>query len=198
MLKKRFSIENKMVFLFMVLLLTSCAPTIDDIKVDPIEGYATRSKISLRINLLLSEEFRNYNPTMFLSGQGDINVKLAEPLVVNTKKLVSDIFEAVTISDGLQQESQQDIQIILEPKVVLTSWNRPRYAPEDMETAIFLEWSFHDKDGKLIWVDTVKGFGVSALTRTKEQVNMALEDLFKESYERIYNAYEIQRFASSQ
>lgn len=182
--------------LLLFIMLTSCAASVRNLNVEPVKSSTNTKKIPLKVKLVLNKEFRNFNPTMYYTGQGDVKVHFAEPLIVNTKYTVSEIFETVVIDDNSQYTEHETYQGVLEPKVVLTSWNRPKWANNDMESAIFLEWSFTDKAGNLIWVDTVKGFGSARIYKREESLNLAIRDLFTKSYERIYNAYEIRRFVS--
>ena len=189
-------VGHHLAFLLLIFLLASCGQSTRNLSVEPVKSSTGASKIPLKVKLVLGKEFRNFKPAMYYIGSGDFIVPLAEPLLINTKSTVSEIFETVIIDDNSQNIDNETYQAILEPKAVLASWNRPKYANNDMQSAIFLEWSFADKTGKLIWVDTVKGFGVARITKKADSLNLAVKDLFTKSYERIYNAYEIRRFTS--
>ena len=84
-------------YLLVIFFLSGCAPTIDNIKVEPVESYPAGNKIPLQVKLIITDEFRNYNPTLFRYGEGDVSIKLAEPFTTNTKKIDSEIFLKVII-----------------------------------------------------------------------------------------------------
>lgn len=189
----------KMILLsFLLIIITGCThyAKIDDFPEATISSYPSINKLDLKATLYLSEEFTNYSPVLF-AAPVKLELVLGQTLKNNAEVAMKNIFQDVTIAYEKSDIMKPKVDIVIEPKVVSMTWNRPMYVTSDMETVIFVEWSIIDKNGEYVWIDTVKGVGQGSLTDKIDQVNLAIKDLFMNTFSAISSSYEIKRFAEN-
>ncbi len=174
--------------LIILILLFGCT----HMQVQPLHtigDYQTPSKYDLKTELYLTEELRNAKYERSAAGDTWI-IPLGENLTHNSEVLVRSLFSDVSVTNGEVGQQHKEVDIIITPRLVSVDQSVGVWKWSDNTLTISLEWSINDVNGNSLWIDTVKGNGKNEggnvfthTTRTEERVKMALEDLFKRSYE---------------
>jgi hypothetical protein len=167
------------------------AANIIEVEPDQLVKYDENNKIDLTVTLVLSEEFKNYSwdaPT----GRR-YTLMIGESLSKNAKLLCDNAFKKViTSSDAV---GSHDSDAVLIPEVVLVDKTQAAFGPQMVEMEIQVLWTLKNREGKIIWIDTIKGFGHEKMggpfsfdKNTKKQINMAMGNMFKNTHEALFIA----------
>lgn len=152
-------------------------------------SFAPPAKHMLAVDLHLSEELRQ------AKWEGDPGpIFVGRALEANSEALARALFSDVAVIKGGQAAAPG--RNTLTPRVVTIARDRPAMGYNDQTTNIFLLWELKDRDGRLVWVETINGEGKAALIKADEQVNAALTNLFQQSLQAMAQSVEIRRLAS--
>ena len=158
--------------------------------------YAIDNKINLNVTLVQSEEFQKtkWEINAIDTWQLDIGQQLAK----NSNELASILFKNVITTDTATGKTNDQIDALLTPRVVAIEKSLGAKKGDDSIITIVLEWKLEDKEKNLIWIDTVKGEGMSTFSSDDEDANwMLLADLFHNSFQAMKSSPEIRKFADA-
>jgi hypothetical protein len=146
-------------------------------------------KIDFPLELVISEKLKNEKWERTSLGQTAI-VFVGETLAHNAKRLAANVFTRIYLRDGSEPTNPDwpSNRLILEPQLAFINQSFGATTGSEAKTTIGLEWTMRNNRGDSVWVETIQGEGVgiggspfSYADKTKERVQRALEDLFKNS-----------------
>ncbi len=181
-------------FLTTILLsfvLVACT-TIEPPK-EVVSGYKYSNTIPLTIGLVLNDRLRQAK----WDKDAAFIVPLGESLSKNSEALLRKLFTNVVIGNNKTDFNSGAVDLVVIPTMVSTEMTLPAWSFGKGTFTIFLEWKFLDKNGELIWVDTVQGYGEGSVWNTHGRVKGAIDNLFMNSHEAISNAQEIRDFVKT-
>jgi len=159
-------------------------------------------KNNISVGLILSEELKTAGWQKEFMGDHfvmDLGDQFAEVSRCVAKVAFASVLEASN-KPGIQ--GQVDAYLIAKVSKISRTMGATAFGRSDL--SVVFEWRFEDKDGKLIWVDTIHAKGTSATgnifshkKEAKKQGQMMMEDLMNQSHHAISNAVEIKRFVAS-
>jgi len=182
------------------LLVTAGCTTNYKVDTKSAVDYGAWDKLDLAVQLQLSDEFSDYT-WEHKTGLGDtFRMKLGPALSNNAEALAKGLFRDAVVSRG----AAGGVDGVLTPRVVSVERAMGATALSNMKTIIDLEWALTDRQGKLIWVDTLQGVGeaktgniFSHKSEGRKQGNRAIEDVFRKSAEAITGSREVRAFVDS-
>lgn len=171
---------------------------------EPAQAYRTAEKVDLRIELCMSDEFCGY-VWEHRSAFGDgFRMELGPAFSANAEAMAKGVFRDVVISRGVPHSPATNEDAVLCPRVVSVERAIGATAFSEMKTTIDMEWALTDRDGNLIWVDTIQGVGAAQTgnmfthkAQARKQGNRAIQDVFAKSAEAITDSPEVRAFAAS-
>ena len=194
--QKRFSMHAyKHLLIIAFVIFTGCGlgGQTFHIKSDPLTKYASPKNTSSSVELRLTKAFRTYSwdaPTGL-----PYTLELGDCLSSNAQALCKSIFKDVTVTHGT--ETAPDCDLILVPEVVFLDKTQAAFGFQMIEIEIHVQWTLLNDSGKILWIETVKGFGREKMggpfsfeKNTRKQIRMAMTDMFDNSRAAIVNAFE--------
>lgn len=180
-----------------VVMLTSCT-TVHKVPQEPFTGYNDAEKIPLDIGIVRT-------PSM-MAATWDDGMRRGEfgtALLINAETMAKKLFRsAVTVETT---ESGGGLDAYLLPNVTFVD-STHGMAFQDIVTTLRVEWSFTDPEGETIWLETIEGQGINKggigfgpgnyKVKFTERARIALDDLFKKTYEAIAASSEIKKYSS--
>jgi hypothetical protein len=167
------------------------ASNIIEISPDQLITYDGTDKIELSITLLLTDKFRNY--TWDAPTGRPYTLVLGDSLSKNAEILCKKVFQKVTLSKGTEDNISGDV--VLTPEVVFLDKTQAAFSSQMVEMEIRVLWTLTNARGKIAWIDTIKGFGHEKMggpfsfdKNTKKQIRMAMGDMFKNTYNKLFIA----------
>jgi hypothetical protein len=168
-----------------------------------VSGYEPTKKISLKVELYLSDELRTgvvgHKPIF-----GDALTRyLGVMLAHNAEAVTRKVFTAVVITDGSDVPGRAGSNAVLIPRVVTIELD-PTVILGPEALTVLLEWKLQDAYGNIIWVDTITGEGEAEawIPLTKEprsnQIAAMFNDLFHKSFTALSSSRAIREFAAKQ
>lgn len=182
-------------YLSAILILIGGCTTTYRVPEERFTGYPHDTKIPLNVGLIISPEF--------LDAKWEDSTRVAKfgnALAANSEALAGQVFKSVELAKGF--ESKAGLDGFLIPKVSLID-STYGFAWDDLVLTLIVEWSLKDPNGKLIWVDTVKGQATSksgSFGHEKQftsRAKSAIDDLFLRSYEAMISSPEIRDYADT-
>ena len=164
-------------------------------KVDGVayDGYRDIEKRNLDVELRLTDEFSNY--TWEMKRMGDtFQMPLGQALCRNAEALCEALFDDVTVRrvTATEPSGLSAADGALTPAVSVVERAMGGWAFGKMTTVIGVEWTMTDRDGNLVWVQTIQGSGAANTGNmfthhgnARKQAERAIEDLFTKTYEAI-------------
>lgn len=184
-------------FIFMNSLLAGCAITWD------VAPKQTKSFVSqpynLHILLVLPEEFRNAKWEGVNDPVSTAVIPLGGALISNTKSMARALFQEVSIGTDNVVAANSSIDAVLTPKLISAERTHPTTIFGQQTSTIILEWTLTDQKAQIIWVNTVKGQGQTAMglnpkNGAEKQLKIVFDQLFDASYKSIVSSVEIKQF----
>lgn len=167
------------------------ASNILKISPDQLITYDGTDKIELSVTLLLTDKFRNY--TWDAPTGRPYTLVLGDSLCKNAEILCKKVFHKVTLSNGTEDNVASDV--VLTPEVVFLDKTQAAFSSQMVEMEIRVLWTLMNARGKIVWIDTIKGFGhektggpFSFDKNTKKQIRMAMGDMFNNTYNALFSA----------
>lgn len=181
----------------MIAVVSGCTHTLE-VSPRPVE-LPQSEPLNLSVEVWMSDQFRKAQWIKELRGGETWKVPLGSPLIENTERLAKVAFAKVVISGGQKPAANGGVQAILIPKLVSISREAGLQTDHERATAVRVEWALNDRNGKLIWVDTILGIGkgpqdVYGKDGTEQQVQSALDNLFRQSLEALISSIEVKSF----
>lgn len=185
-------------------LITVCACAATRTAEYDYAPYATVSEqpvFSLSATLQLDESLQDYTYCMEL---GDtLNFPLNGIMAQNAEVLARSLCEKVVVVTTPTSGIGQDLtDLTMVPRVVsIDRLFHGQWASSDVDTTISIEWTLTDRVGETVWLGTVHGTtrgetgNVFSIKRKScAQLQDALKDVFKRSFQRMSTAPEITAF----
>ena len=163
----------------------------------PEVSYPASPKIDQRLELRLTEEFRN---TVFEKRviTETWRTPLGEPLSVNSEQLARTLFSDVLVTrNAVNSPVAATVDAVLTPAVVSVEQLIGKTTFSDSVLTVVLEWTLKDQSGRLIWVETVTGEGTGNLWQDEKRGRELIDDLFTKSYQAIQSSVEIRGFVQN-
>ena|SRR2546425_7130217 len=182
-------------FVSMLAMISGCSGVIKARAVPIV--YPQSEKISLKVGLYLSEEFRGAlweRPPM---GWEARKILLGDALTEGAEAASRALFSRLIIMKDPTNSVEVGIDAILTPRMVSVEQTRPILRWDVTVITVMLEWSLKDVRGNTIWVDTVRGEGKSRLDDPDTRIRLLIEDLFRNSFQVIRSSQEIRKFVAT-
>jgi hypothetical protein len=197
-MKLRKTLRNvSYIFLFLplliILLFASSVTATDIFKIAPDQLVTNdgQDKLSLSAVLQLTDKFRDY--TWDAPTGRPYTLVLGESLCRNAEILCERVFQKVTVINGTLDNVGADV--VLTPEVVFLDKTQAAVSSQIVEMEIRVLWTLTNEKGKIIWIDTIKGFGHEKMggpfsfdDNTKKQIRMAMGDMFNSTYDALFYA----------
>ena len=162
-----------------------------------VTSYENSQQMDARIGLWLSEEWRNAK-WQKETGSNTATIPLGDTLVVNAEDLAKHLFLTVTNVDSEDISERQDLDAVLIPEMVVIEIAYPVWNFSKSTFSIKVEWTMKDRQGQIIWAETITGEARGYSTthgEYEESLHKMLESLFKNSYDALASSVELRRFA---
>lgn len=181
-----------------VLLLASCSRNVQQMTVETppkvlVSGYGQTSKVPLKVELFISDELRAAGwQREGIGASPTYKLALGDALTHNAENVTREVFAAVVVTGGSEGPGQAGLPAVLIPQFVSAEWY-------GNTLTVLLEWTLKDAEGKVVWIDTIKGEGSStwSLVSAAEQQSVAmLNDLFHKSFTALSSSRAIREFAA--
>jgi len=167
----------------------------NDVVVKPIEDYPQKEKINLSVELNLTDEMCNAKWNMHFEDREGMDFPLGDDFCLNVTKICSCLFTDVKKID---EQPSLEADATLTPKIINLIRTRPRSVWGEQITTIIVEWSLKNKNGDVIWLDTITAQGKGEIPETQKQVQALFDDLFHQTFDAISSSIEIRHFAEVQ
>lgn len=198
--KKSISLSLGMITIFL-LLLSACGGFGGRYKImtKSMNEFSTNKKIPVDVKLVLDSVLCNH---VYVSRrQGAKRVyELGDAFCSNTKNLFTTLFKNVTVVSSNDDNTEVDFDAIVIPKVVDTSVLVRPGAPPNFEATIVYECAIEDRNGRTIFVRTVKEnkvlkkYGYDSYGTVMQE---AVDELFTQLGNELVYSPEIKKFANS-
>ncbi len=154
------------------------------------------AKIPLNVRLVLNPGLCSYVYTSVRQGAKRV-YELGDALCTNNRNLFTDIFKGVTVVSNEDQVPAEDFDVTAIPKVIDTSVLVRPGAPPRFEATIIYECAIVDRNGRVIFVRTIKenkvikkyGYGGYKII-----MQAAVDELFPRLGRELANSIEIKKF----
>jgi hypothetical protein len=165
----------------------------DVFKIEPDELLTKggQDKLNLSVVLQLTDKFKNY--TWDAPTGRPYTLVIGDSLCKNAEILCKKVFHKVTVNRGTYVNAGSDV--VLTPEVVFLDKTQAAFSSQMVEMEIRVLWKLTNARGKIIWIDTIKGFGREKMggpfsfdDNTKKQIRMAMGDLFDSTYNALFYA----------
>ena len=160
-----------------------------------------REIIPLNVELRLSDELRNAKWEKHSMGDTFV-IPLGDALTQNAESVTQHVFSEVAVNQGIKNEATSGVKAILTPKMVLAERTVGATAFGESILSVMLEWKMEDRNGNIIWIDTVKGEGkensgniFTYKSNARKQIEECVTDLFQNSFQALSSSVEIIEFA---
>ena len=128
---------------------------------------------------------------------------LGEALETNSIFIAEQTFDKVYVARGSEAEIPADARAVLTPKVISVDESRFVSAFDNVDFMIDVEWILQDRGGNTIWLKTIRGKAInkagnlfSMSSHGEKRLEMAMKDLFNNSYQAIFTSPLIRAFAA--
>jgi hypothetical protein len=157
-----------------------------------VSNYGLTNKVPIKVELYLSDDLRAAE-WKGSPGPGSYRLALGEALARNAETVTREVFAAVVVTGGGGGPGTAGINAVLIPRFVT--------AEQTAETlTVLLEWTLKDEMGNTVWVDTIKGEGVSSAwslqSAIEERSKAMLDNLFHKSFTALSSSRAIREFAA--
>jgi hypothetical protein len=183
-------------------LAGSACTTVLDHPVRVVDTYPPAQRIPINVALVLTEELRNAKLEDHVAGDTLI-IPFGEHLARNSESMAQRLFSAVTVQKDLSGVTDQDVAAALIPRMVFVEQSLGIWVWSDAMITMGLEWTLKDRQGAIVWIDTVKGTGTTNMgnaftgrARMRERAGLVVDDVFRKSFDAIAGAQAIKDFAS--
>jgi hypothetical protein len=180
----------RLILLAGIALTAGCASLNYEAPVESVSLPAVE-RIPLKVELRLSDEFAS---TVCKGNPGQLG--LGPGLAANSEALARALFTEVVVVRGSAMPLTSGVDAQLTPSVVGMARNRPKLGSSDQTSTVVVEWALKDRNGNLVWLESVEGDGVAAVIHADEQGNALMQDLFQKSARTIASSTEIHQFAA--
>lgn len=150
-----------------------------------------QDKLNLSVVLQLTDKFKNY--TWDAPTGRPYTLVIGDSLCRNAEILCKKVFNKVTVISGTPDKAGSDV--VLTPEVVFLDKTQAAFSSQMVEMEIRVLWKLTNARGKIIWIDTIKGFGHEKMggpfsfdDNTKKQIRMAMGDMFNSTYNGLFYA----------
>jgi hypothetical protein len=176
-----------------IFFFVSNATAADLFKIEPdvLLTKGGQDKLNLSVVLQLTDKFKNY--TWDAPTGRPYTLVLGDSLCRNAEILCKKVFHKVTVNRGTYDNAGSDV--VLTPEVVFLDKTQAAFSSQMVEMEIRVLWKLTNARGKLIWIDTIKGFGHEKMggpfsfdDNTKKQIRMAMGDMFDSTYNALFYA----------
>jgi hypothetical protein len=164
-----------------------------------IRGYPAVEPFNMRVALVLTEELRRAQWENRGTGYA---LPFGDHLAQNSEALTRALFSEASAHTDFSESTAADFAAILIPRVVFVEHSLGIWKWNPSTITMALEWTLKDRQGAIVWVDTVKGEGSTetgnAFTgrdRMRERAGLVIEDVFRKSFDAISHAQAIRDFA---
>ena len=192
-------IARLVVLIYLSLLVASCT-IVHKPPQELVSGYPSTNVIPLKVGLVLNDKLHAAKWELKIMSD-KYTIPLGENLPKNSESLIRKLFSDVIIGKNETEFSSGNVDVIAIPTMVSTEQTSGTTIYSESKFMVILEWKFQDKNGKLIWVDTVQGEGTTISGSlldfkeyTRKRIKIAIDNLFKNSHESISNSQEIKEF----
>lgn len=179
----------------------SACTTVLDHPVKAVQGYAPAQRIDMKVALVLSDELRQARWERSAGGE-TVVLPFGEHLATNSENVARALFSGVTVQTSPGPVPPEAAGLLV-PRMVFIEQSFGIWVWDDANITMGLEWTFKDRDGRVVWVDTVKGTGTNATgnlftsrTRMTERAGLVIEDVFRKSFDAIAGARALRDFAA--
>jgi hypothetical protein len=193
---------RSMILVLIGLGITGCTHTYK-VNNEAAVTYSDADRHDLNVELRLTDEFTNYIWT--LSRMGDtFRMPLGNALSSNAEAMCKKLFSNVTVVRGSenqgydQSSGMRGADAVLTPTVTVVERPMGTWAFDKMTTTIGVEWALTNREGTLVWLQTIQGTGEAdtgnAFTHKKNaaiQAELAISDLFTQTFDAMSSAPEI-------
>ena len=181
-------------------MLTSCGGFGGRYKIESLrmDAISTDAKIPLNVRLVLSSELCNYTYTSVRQGAKRV-YELGDALCTNNRKIFSDLFKNVIVVSSKDEGKTTDFDVTAILKVIDTSVLIRPGAPPQFEATIIYECAIEDRNGRTIFVRTIKEYKVIkryGYDSYRIVMQDTVDELFTKLGHELIDSLEIKKFAT--
>jgi hypothetical protein len=194
---------SKLIIAFSIIVGLGACTTVYEAPDELVSGYTTDKEIDLNVGLQITDELRDAKWERKSMGDTFV-IPLGDSLTENSEELAKELFSSVTVGENIASFEAGNFDAILTPKLAAVDQTQAAWAFGDSTLTLFVEWEMRNSAGELVWIDTVKGEGVShtgnVFTHKGEatkRIKQAIDTLFLESHDVISTSAEVRAFAAS-
>jgi hypothetical protein len=152
-------------------------------------AIAQGEKIAIPVVIPVSQELLDAKWEALISPTDKANVAVGQLLVPQLENLGRSVLLPPSDEKG-------STDAVLAPRLVSVKRTQPTTIFGDQTTTIVLEFTLKDKNGKLLWLDTVTGSATTKMTSkvkasATRQFQMAFDQVFNQAAERIRASPEV-------
>lgn len=193
-------ISSKWLFIYVVLAITLISTgcthnyAIRDVPLrDQGREFVVDKKIDFTVNLCLSDELRAAKWERQHMGDTFV-MPIGEQLSKNASELSDILFRKAVVTNAPVPAGTNQTDAILTPRVVSIEKNIGSSMFSTEKFTVVLEWKLEDRQGNLIWLESIQGKGEARAGKYEEQGAELLKDLFAKSLQAIRTSPEISQF----
>jgi hypothetical protein len=169
-----------------------------------VPAYARAPRIDLAVCLVLDEELRTAawsDRTVASMGVRE-EIPFGDALARAAEQMSRELFTSVTVvSDAA--EVPAEAEATLTPRFAGAARTRPARSFDELRLSVVVEWWLRDREGRPIWVESIRGSGVAPVeglivnrNAATDRIRSALEQLFADAHRAIAESPELRAYVA--
>ena len=186
--------------------LTGCTFT-GNLVANPLNKFPQQDKINLHVVLVLTPEFSNFAWEVGGGLSDTIRISMGESLSENAEALARAVYRDVTVTNVSKPSEKSDADAFLIPQANPMGDPTEESSVKETKASIEVVWTLLNPQNELVWVKPVEGVGYTKhgmswtvkgiMENMKVAANEAIDDLYLQSYDEMFNSVEIRNFTTS-